>query len=176
MLAGLYPKPGGVPLDYFQPDRWTQLLLGDIHDPLLIDEHDNVRYIGAPMQHNFGDAGGVRGFYLLTTNDGDLQYIENDVSPRFHIVGHDGDLAGIRPTDYVRVTDPALTQDARGRTERVEVRGVADDARTVHVRLNSTGRGEEVLRSYCEIKGVTGGDQERLVALGLELLEEGGNQ
>lgn len=48
---------------------------------------DCGQYLGAPMQHDFGDVGNVPGVWLFEFSEEDMEYnfIENDFSPRFHI-------------------------------------------------------------------------------------------
>ena len=56
------------------------IISGHIHKPQVLD---NLLYIGAPLQHSFGDAGDRRGWYVLD-DDGEFEFIENNFSPRFY--------------------------------------------------------------------------------------------
>jgi DNA repair exonuclease SbcCD nuclease subunit len=61
--------------------------------PLIISGHfhkkddrkyDNGRivYLGSPYQHNFGDVGDARGIYILDLEKNELEFIENNLSPK----------------------------------------------------------------------------------------------
>lgn len=41
-----------------------------------------IVYLGSPYQHNFGDAGDIRGIYILDLEKNKFEFIENDVSPK----------------------------------------------------------------------------------------------
>jgi DNA repair exonuclease SbcCD nuclease subunit len=47
-------------------------------------KYDNGRivYLGSPYQHNFGDAGDARGIYVLDLEKNELEFIENNISPK----------------------------------------------------------------------------------------------
>lgn len=171
-LAGLFPKRGGVSIESLSPERWEYVLLGDIHDPLTIEGYPNVRYIGSPLQLDYGDAGKPRGFYILDTNAGELTYVENEASPRFHVVETEPQVDSVRSGDFARVT-PDLATRVCLRTGRVEIRGEAKDLAPSPSRLATSERGEAMLREYCELKNVPQDDVDRLVTLGMELLQEG---
>jgi DNA repair exonuclease SbcCD nuclease subunit len=41
-----------------------------------------IVYLGSPYQHNFGDVGDARGIYILDLEKNELEFIENDISPK----------------------------------------------------------------------------------------------
>jgi DNA repair exonuclease SbcCD nuclease subunit len=41
-----------------------------------------IVYLGSPYQHNFGDAGDARGIYILDLETSELEFIENNISPK----------------------------------------------------------------------------------------------
>jgi len=41
-----------------------------------------IVYLGSPYQHNFGDAGDARGIYVLDLENNELEFIENNISPK----------------------------------------------------------------------------------------------
>jgi len=41
-----------------------------------------IVYLGSPYQHNFGDTGDSRGIYVLDLEKTELQFIENNISPK----------------------------------------------------------------------------------------------
>lgn len=74
--------------DGLQPEDiagFTRVFSGHYHTPQIVGE---ARYLGAPLQHNFGDAGEVRGFWDITFGDDgttDEQMISHGLAvPMFH--------------------------------------------------------------------------------------------
>lgn len=88
------------------PDQFKLVILGDVHEPVKIKP--NLHYVGALLPLHFGDAGGNRGHAILDTTAGTLTRVENEISPRFHVV-RQGFAGSIRKGDFVRVelSDPA---------------------------------------------------------------------
>jgi DNA repair exonuclease SbcCD nuclease subunit len=41
-----------------------------------------IVYLGSPYQHNFGDVGDARGIYVLDLEKNELEFIENNISPK----------------------------------------------------------------------------------------------
>jgi DNA repair exonuclease SbcCD nuclease subunit len=41
-----------------------------------------IVYLGSPYQHNFGDIGDARGIYILDLEKNELEFIENNISPK----------------------------------------------------------------------------------------------
>jgi DNA repair exonuclease SbcCD nuclease subunit len=41
-----------------------------------------IVYLGSPYQHNFGDTGDARGIYVLDLENNELEFIENNISPK----------------------------------------------------------------------------------------------
>jgi len=69
--------------------RWS--FIGHYHNRKEFKDeefNDNVISVGAPLQHNFGDVGESRGWWILHFSDHGfehdrVEYIENDFSPQF---------------------------------------------------------------------------------------------
>jgi DNA repair exonuclease SbcCD nuclease subunit len=174
LIEGAVPDAIGRAKRDLRPQRWDLIFLGDVHSPL--EFPPNFQYAGAPMQHHFGDVGGERGFWILDTDGGEYEYIENERSPCFHVVTGADDLHGIREGDFVRVRtdDPELAESfatAAGKVtawvENETVR-LTDEAQP---RLDVSGEAsyEGILRRYvehCDFDGVPG-----LVETGLELIQ-----
>lgn len=183
MVEGSVPNvPGIRPLAALMPKRWRQVVLGDVHDPVQVAP--NVRYCGSPMQWHYGDAGGTRGFLVLDTASGAIEFVENELSPRFHkLAGFNVDVSevtggpqGPRGGDFVRITseipwvareiEEELSTRQLRRLESVAVE-LPDQAPRLDVRV--TNPHEEVLRRYVEHVGM--GEVDGLVEAGLEILE-----
>lgn len=188
IIKGAVPDPEiGFDVDLFAPHLWKGVWMGDVHGPIDgIGGKKNVHYVGAPMQHHFGDAGGDRGVVVLNTKTGSHERILNPVSPKFHILrsieecvdwseraGWDG-----VQHDYVRIdipTDAALATEWRNKLLEqchwVESTAVSD-AESVAPRLDMKAAvsDRDVLEKYCSFKGV-GAEH---IDVGLSLLKEAG--
>jgi len=176
MIEGAVPADVGKAKKDLRPHRWDRIFLGDIHEPMDFDP--NIQYAGAPQQHHFGDAAGARGFFILDTGTNEIEFIENEISPRFHKVT---DLSYIREHvregDFVRVCpdDPddalALAAHARQKTTWVEVEAVVfADEEPPRLEISTAQTSDELLRRY--VAHTYADDPEDLVSLGLEILLE----
>jgi DNA repair exonuclease SbcCD nuclease subunit len=157
-----------------RPTRWKQVILGDVHDPVQVAK--NVRYCGSPMQWHYGDADGKRGFLILDDETMKVEFIENEFSPRFHLLT---EVAGeqVRKGDFVRVR----TEDADVAREivksvqshyptRIDVETVEIEGTAPRLAVHAKDQHSEVLRRYIEYQGL--GEVPGLVELGVEILEE----
>ena len=63
-------------------DRFKQVFSGHFHFP---QSYGNIHYIGSPFQHNFGDVGSKRGYYILDEEE-TLRFYEFTKSPQFVIL------------------------------------------------------------------------------------------
>lgn len=88
------------------PDNFNLCLFGHYHKHQEVKE--NVYYIGASHQHNWGDANDPRGFLHITVNDDftyELKHIETQAAPKFYVTNKAIDA---RPIDFVKSTNEAL--------------------------------------------------------------------
>lgn len=170
LVQDIYPT-GGIRFATLKPKRWKRVLLGDVHQP---GEFKNALYIGAPMQFDFGDAGGERGFRILDTESGEVEFVENTFSPRFHKVEEHADVKAVRDVDFVRTDDLDLADAVakQSGTAHIECRDVKLDDPAPRLDVKSRDPHEEVLQRYCDHMGV---EDESLVELGLDIIEEAGN-
>lgn len=58
-------------LGELQPDKWTRVFLGHYHK---VQSVGNVQYLGALLQHNWGDVGQKRGFWIWDTVTNDCEF------------------------------------------------------------------------------------------------------
>jgi len=174
LCEGAVPVKGkGFPVKDLLPKKFTRIFLGDVHDPMQLAP--NVQYVGAPLQIDYRDAGGTRGVWMLDTASDQLQFIENTISPRFHVI-EDATVEGIRANDFVRIKtdDPGIAAEAlaavRGKAHYVETTFVPEDDHEVRLDVRTDQQEADVLRRFVEHQGLQGVDS--LVTLGLDLLEE----
>lgn len=176
MVEGAVPAAVGVgrPLEMLRPKRWKHVILGDVHDPVVLAK--NVRYCGSPMQWHYGDAGGKRGYLILDDETGQTEFIENEHSPRFHKL-EAVDTGKVRKGDFVRVAveDPEVAREivksvAQTAPRRVETLAVEIAETAPRLPVHAKDPHAEVLRRYVDHQGF--GEVDGLVELGLEILEE----
>jgi len=108
-----FEVPGGLALKDI-PDNVALVVSGHYHKWQWIG--NRVLYIGAPIQHDFGEATYLPGFTILTVHDDskrkpDVEFVEipEGEVPRFHILPHTltpANLPGIPALDYYRVDLP----------------------------------------------------------------------
>ena len=179
LFEGAVPKVAGRPISDLMPERWRQVVLGDVHEPIQVAA--NVQYCGAPMHIHYGDAGGKRGYFVLDDESGTLEFHENTWSPRFHIIDEnmteDAVQLQVRPGDFVRIKTSTnskaamrLVDAAKEATDWVEsfVVEIADDA--PRIRISTRDSFEDVVKEYLvyqELEDVPG-----LPELAAEILEE----
>lgn len=174
LCEGAVPVPGkGFPVKNLLPTQFTHVLLGDVHDPLQL--RPNVRYVGAPLQIDYRDAGGKRGFCLLDTCEGAVEFVSNTVSPRFHVI-EDAQAEGIQTRDFVRIKtdDAAVAAEAlaavQGKAHHVETTFVPVDDQPARLDVRTNQEHGEILRRYVAHQGLA--EMSGLVALGASILEE----
>lgn len=174
MVVGAVPAEVGKQHADLRPKRWERIFLGDIHEPHSFTK-SRIQYVGAPMQHHFGDAGGERGYWILDTETGEYEFVENTISPRFHIVDSIEGLTDIGHRDFVRVqteddeVGEALARQAGQTTRNVESRAVVLDDPDPRLDVRTEQSCRDILAAYVEHCGV---DDDGLVAIGLEILDE----
>jgi len=171
--------PGkGVPLEVLRPAKWRRIFAGDVHSPVAFVWGDcSIQYVGSPLQIDFRDTGDWRGFAIFDTESDELEMVENLKSPRFYLVRNEEEAAQVESDDFarVKVENPVkqakLLEDLRSRVAWVDgdCVEVVDSKPRLEVEAKTTRK--EVLKKYCEYKGVKT-DVDTLVELGSELLEE----
>jgi len=85
-------------------EKFKISFIGHCHTPAAIRK--NVISVGAPLQHNFGDCGEKRGWWIYDFDKDNLEYIENLESPRFydlHIKRGDEKIPGRPDKDFYRI-------------------------------------------------------------------------
>lgn len=65
-------------------ERWNKVYMGHYHYAQQVSKI--VEYIGSPMQLSFGEAGQKKHVIILDTETLQARYIENKISPMFHII------------------------------------------------------------------------------------------
>lgn len=77
-------KISNVGLDSGLVERFSLVISGHYHSKhSQKNKNGTVLYAGTPYQLDRGDIGEERGFHFLDLSTGDLEFVRNDVSPRF---------------------------------------------------------------------------------------------
>jgi len=94
----------GVDPDLFTSGGADMVVLGDVHDRTTIHTStgDPIQYVGAPLQLNFGDSDGDRG-YMLIDDELSETFVDNTISPRFHRCKDRKAVKAVMDDDFVRV-------------------------------------------------------------------------
>ena len=166
--------PGkGIPLSALEPcGKFRRVFLGDVHEPQDVTGDGRVQYVGAPMQYDYGDAGGRRGFVVYDTKKDKVEFVSNVVSPKFAVVKDRGtaEAANRSMATYVRVLGGAEFVGKPG----VVVERIDPPPSMAPSRLGVTAASSPlaVIRSYVEAVA-NEADRERLVEAGVALFARG---
>lgn len=165
----------GIDPASLHPEKFKNVLLGDVHAPLPIT--DEIQYLGAPLQINFGDAGQPRGVWVLDTDEDTIEFVENDVSPRFWNVSSKADAKNVQSRDYVKLRVDTADAEADVLNAMMEAdpqwihsEFVRDDSTPPRLKVSTADMQEQVLRRYCELQEVENVDE--VVGEGLKIIEE----
>lgn len=105
-------------------EGWKKVYLGHYHYAQKVTK--TVEYIGSPMQLSFGEAEQEKHVIILDLETGKQKYVENDISPRFHIVEHVKQIDKINVQNaYIQMRtdgDVAAKFDLRSKLESAGVR------------------------------------------------------
>jgi len=106
MRFGSYVIERGLDADILSK-KFRLSLLGHNHNRKAIKP--NVYSVGAPMQHTFSDVGETRGWWILDTDAWEMDFVENNFSPKFWKVKVDEkdksfNLPGDKEKDYYWIT------------------------------------------------------------------------
>lgn len=168
-VKGTVPGGQGMDPDALGLERFDRVFLGDIHDPM---EIGNVQYVGAPMQHHYGDAGGERGVVVFDASSGKTARVSNNVSPRFHVIRESKKKPRVKGADYVRIAASDVDDDVYRETGAKVERVVPKETHEAQFRLDISAAtaDADVLRKYADHVG--GENPEELVEAGIRLLQE----
>jgi len=166
--SGFHPREEAT-LEDIQADKWDLVLLGHYHRRQRLT--DNVWYVGAPIQQDFGDEGNDDGFMVLDTDTLELEAVPI-VSERFVTV-KSMDEVGDHPGGYfVRLEGKEKAEPAEN------VHGLVCTSPEVpsfapRIKLSGKTTMEDMMAKYGEHLGPKL-DKGRLMEVGKELVKGGG--
>jgi DNA repair exonuclease SbcCD nuclease subunit len=191
----VYTNPHDATIADLHLDRYDAAFLGHYHQHQQLA--DNCWYVGAPLQHNWGDRNQWRGFVEYDTDTGEIKQHSLE-APRFVQVPiadlEGGSAAGAEMLckgNFVRIVDAMPWDEAKRSSTRTQL-----GARSLEVIppkngvQPSSGEGprlemtpgmsfQDMLRTYVHagVQHADGLDTDYLIQLGAEVLEEiGGEQ
>lgn len=174
-----FETPGTIPITSTVAPG-IPLFMGHYHKHSVIGP--GLMYVGALLQHTFGERNDVPGFMLIDKGAKGLTWrrMENASSPRFRVVTCASDLGSVNPGDYVRVS---LT--SREPEEEIVQEVVKQTGDTSNVRVdiaveekegpvsNYAGMSEkDLLRAWASDNAEEGLDVEECARIGADILRE----
>lgn len=148
---------------------WDKIFSGHYH---MCQKIGQVQYIGAPLQHNFGERTYTPGFIHLNS-DGTWKQIENTVSPRFQLVT-DENASSVRPQDYVKMQfkglfseGEQLRKDNPDWVVEIQPESVRTVARTT---ISTSDSAEDMMKKY--MKNKLGNIDKTLLQVGTEIYQD----
>jgi DNA repair exonuclease SbcCD nuclease subunit len=167
-------------------NRWKKVWLGHYHYGQKVS--DNVEYIGSPMQLSFGEAGQNKYIAIYDTDTLETKYIENEISPKFHIV-EDGNIPSEVTGSYIQMRSAATLDskfDLRKELSKLgareiefcpisNVQSVNTKTVTALTNINSFFHDKEkLIQQYVSGVNPEGLDLETLRAIGISLVSSEG--
>jgi len=143
------PKGMRLHKDWIEKNGYKLLIFGDIHKPDF-RKYDgyNVLIPGAPLQHNFGDAGQDRGFWTVDLDTYDADFIPINTTPKFIKVQSAAELKSGDDFNFYRVEKPAdVDTTGMNVAVRKEVKQAFRESG-----LSVAMSDEELLTKYLELK------------------------
>lgn len=132
----------------------------------------NVTSIGAPLQHNFGDANQPKGWWIFDSEKGEMRFVGNDFSPRFFdikIGPETTEFPGDPSKDFYRIKVrgelPEFLNKLRWKRISREVEGKTKKRTTI----SFSDKKEDILEKYVEMRGGEL-DHKKLVEMGRRYL------
>jgi hypothetical protein len=199
--VGSWLCPDGIRAEELSP--YAGVLAGDFHTHQEFLPDMRGYYVGAPLQHNFGDAGENRGVWDVTFGD-DNSMVSKFVpieSPKFHVwqmgFGPDGfeadDAPDVMPNDYVQIVvhcagdksadKEAQVEEIAGSTYDIGVRlvKVRWSMERVHKKRLAIAKDKAgvislptAMQQYVEHNVFGGMDKQKLIDIGLAALRSAG--
>ena len=168
--------------------RWS--FIGHYHNPEKMELHkgdvdlfkDNVISVGAPLQHNFGDAGEPRGWWIIRIGDDghefdpeQIDFITNDFSPQFvdFTVKENqkfGIIPGLADRDFyrIKVEGKDLPEELNSiRWKRIS-HTISGQARR-RTTISFSDKKEDIIEKYVKARGGEL-DYKRLIDMGRKYL------
>jgi len=164
-----------IGVDDLKPDRFNQVFLGHYHKHQQLAP--NVQYVGATMQHNWGDTGDTRGCLIWDTDVNVVKHVPLPHSPQFVKIANPQMISENVFHNYVEVPsnynqalyDQLLSEGALS-VDFVPTISSSQVAGTPYKTVASNP--QSLIEHYVETNSFGVLDNEYLEALGRKMLEE----
>lgn len=178
----VFSNPHDARIEDLQCSKFDQVFLGHYH--LHQQLAPNAWYIGAPLQHNWGDRGQPRGFLIYDTETHSHEFVSLN-APEFVQVDPGGSAAG-KAGDYVRLVDTRQWSEDERENYRQKIQAASLEIVPPKVQLRpSTAPRIEITPTMTLQESMTkyvmsgrhstdGLDDSYLLQIGREILEEVG--
>lgn len=181
----VYTNPNDPTAADLNPEAFDAGFLGHYHMPQSLADAPHFQYIGAPLQHNWGDRGQERGFMVYDTDTGDVDHIPLK-APTFNLL-KSREAKKLSPGDmknnFVRIIDSKkwsedAAEDYRTQVEARSVEIVIPPKKSVdmnqRIDLPTDLAPQDIISRYVSSGHVDVEklDEDYLVSLGQEIFQE----
>ena len=156
-------------------EKFKMSFIGHCHESMKV--MNNVVSIGAPLQHNFSDSDGTRGWWIYDDETNEVEFIENDFSPRFYDYEYNSDAEekGFIPGDFekdfyrIKVKGHVELPERlkRLKWKRVIFETVSKEKKRTTISFSD--KIDDLLEKYVKLKGGIL-DMDRLIEIGRKYL------
>lgn len=133
---------------------------------------ENVMSIGAPLQHNFGDANQPKGWWIFDSEKGEMRFVGNDFSPRFFDIKvgpETTEFPGDSARDFYRIKVrgelPEFLNKMKWKRISKEMEGETKKRTTI----SFSDKKEDIIEKYVEARGGDL-DHKKLIEMGRKYL------
>lgn len=166
----------GMPLQPGFLKKYKLAIFGDIHVPMFMKKPEcNVLVPGAPLQHNFGDEGQTRGFWVVDTDSWEAVMIPITSLPQFYTVesvdsiGKDFSKEQVAH-NFFRVRSPSALSAANATGNISVQKQVKQSYRESGICMGMSDA--DMLRTYVGLKAYEGGGSiDDLLAAGADYIK-----
>jgi len=167
--SGFHPREEAT-LEDIQAEEWDLVLLGHYHRRQRLA--DNVWYVGAPIQQDFGDEGNEDGFMVLDTDTLELEAVPI-VSERF-ITVKSMEEVGDHPGGYFVRLEGKEKEETTEKVHGLVCTSPEVPSFAPRIKLSGKMTMEEMMAKYVDHAGVALElDKDRLMEVGKELVKGG---
>lgn len=166
----------GMPLQPGFLKKYKLAIFGDIHVPMFMKKPEcNVLVPGAPLQHNFGDEGQTRGFWVVDTDSWEAVMVPITSLPQFYTVDSVDSISKDFSKEQVahnffRVRSPSALSAANATGNISVQKQVKQSYRESGICMGMSDA--DMLRTYVGLKAYEGGGSiDDLLAAGADYIK-----
>lgn len=133
---------------------------------------ENVLSIGAPLQHNFGDANQSRGWYIFDSEKGEMKFVANNFSPRLYdikIGPETTEFPGDSSKDFYRIKVRGELPEFLNKLRWKRISRVVEGEVKKRTTISFSDKKEDIIEKYVKMRGGNL-DHKKLVEMGRRYL------